>query len=852
MVDGELWTVVGAGAKAGGVRVDTATIKTRGHGAASTVETRPPIGGLAVREGSGISAPELGQLLSTGAVVRALEHEGGHLRFELVRGEGPATGWVSTCFKGKALVAPVVEGGADEDSTTEGSSSEEADPLTPEEEVLLAYGARFSAGPVGEEEREAPRAGVDQEALEWRAGDAAEPRGCASGEARAELRRALQAACAEAGSEAQAQLRRLNEEEASRRQRDRERKEELRAEHGIGWKAENIPVSMASVGLGCEPQPSFMCALVLDGAGSIRVAPTVEPAAAVNLEYLSTALRVRREVGCEPFFSLDPVDGADTASMQQKRFEPAWLADTSLGEVMFQADYRLKELSMGEHAQPVVGMKSCLDLVDGREKDVDWNAREWFVVRGAAVAVSGDNALVPHIRMGVEAREQVVSGSGMEDAQVTRPDHPLARYAEAFTQSFDLIAERLSVVNQLREVAKASTLAKYLIDSGVQLDDSWFNLASAFEGSKVTKVPQLWNERYHARVQVRDGTIDEDDLNPRMHGVYGGVQFGLEKFTVGARAASASVQFARVGARGPMPRVSAALSMATSVTGGLRTPAMRAAVSMRAGGVPRGVQFGLEKFTVGARAASASVQFARVGARGPMPRVSAALSMATSVTGGLRTPAMRAAVSMRAGGVPRGVDLNLDGFELSEAEQSSEMILSQVGLAPPMGASFWQMIDDSEESLFCDKDIELLRAVFNPRLSDRRVEGDLFVPPPTCGAHAEKLRALIREEAAVQEQRKRHFFSAKFEEKEAGALFPSSWQEPFRAQEPRRCLVPRADLLEQAGELTEALGAAAPSFDQVTEEGSRFRAYRIGGLEVRTCQGAEGPETVGAVLAPRA
>merc|ERR1719188_2457615 len=122
--------------------------------------------------------------------------------------------------------------------------------------------------------------------------------------------------------------------------------------------------------------------------------------------------------------------------------------------------------------------------------------------------------------------------------------------------------------------------------------------------------------------------------------------------------------------------------MATSVTGGLRTPAMRAAVSMRAGGVPRGVQFGLEKFTVGARAASASVQFARVGARGPMPRVSAALSMATSVTGGLRTPAMRAAVSMRAG----GVHLNLDGFELSEAEKSSELILSDVGSASPMGS----------------------------------------------------------------------------------------------------------------------------------------------------------------------
>jgi len=281
---------------------------------------------------------------------------------------------------------------------------------------------------------------------------------------------------------------------------------------------------------------------------------------------------------------------------------------------------------------------------------------------------------------------------------------------------------------------------------------------------------------------------------------------------------------------------------------------MRAAVSMRAGGVPRGVQFGLEKFTVGARAASASVQFARVGARGPMPRVSAALSMATSVTGGLRTPAMRAAVSMRAGGVPRGVDLNLDSFELSEAGRSSEMILADAGSAPPMGSSFWQMIDDSEETVLSSKDAELLRAVFNPRLSDRRMDGDLFVPPPTCDAHAEKLRALVREEAAVQEQRKRHFCSTKFEESNAGSLFPFSWQESFQAQAqgPRRCLVPRADLLQQAGELAEALETAAPSFDKLTEEGSRFRAYRFGGLEVRTYQDADGPETVGAILAQRA
>ncbi|CAK0836464.1 unnamed protein product, partial [Prorocentrum cordatum] len=574
------------------------------------------------------------------------------------------------------------------------------------------------------------------------------------------------------------------------------------------------------------------------------------------------------------------------------------------------------------------------------------------------------------------------------DARVTRPDHPLAKYAEVFTQKFDLIAERLSVVNQLREVAKASILAKYLIDSGVQLDDSWFNLASAFEGSKVTKVPQLWNERYHAKVQVQDGTIDEEALNPRMHGVYGGVQFGLEKFTVGARAASASVQFARVGARGPMPRVSAALSMATSVTGGLRTPAMRAAVSMRAGGVPRGVQFGLEKFTVGARAASASVQFARVGARGPMPRVSAALSMATSVTGGLRTPAMRAAVSMRAGGVPRGVQFGLEKFTVgaraasasvqfarvgargpmprvsaalsmatsvtgglrtpamraavsmraggvprgvqfglekftvgaraasasvqfarvgargpmprvsaalsmatsvtgglrtpamraavsmraggvprgvdrcpprkscSEAGRSSEMILADAGSAPPMGSSFWQMIDDSEETVLSSKDTT--RSCCAPCSTRASPTGAWTVtsscprPPATrtrrscapSSGRRQPCRSSASATSAAPSSRRSN----------AGSLFPFSWQESFQAQAqgPRRCLVPRADLLQQAGELAEALETAAPSFDKLTEEGSRFRAYRFGGLEVRTYQDADGPETVGAILAQRA
>ena len=54
-----------------------------------------------------------------------------------------------------------------------------------------------------------------------------------------------------------------------------------------------------------------------------------------------------------------------------------------------------------------------------------------------------------------EAREQVLTKNGLEDAPVTLPHHPLKKFAEAFTRNFDLIAERKSVIFHLRELAKA-------------------------------------------------------------------------------------------------------------------------------------------------------------------------------------------------------------------------------------------------------------------------------------------------------------------------------------------------------------------------------------------------------------
>merc|ERR1719174_463471 len=132
------------------------------------------------------------------------------------------------------------------------------------------------------------------------------------------------------------------------------------------------------------------CLVLNEDSRSVHLAATVEPSAALNLEYLSLALQVRRKEGREPLFSLDPVvtsspsDDCDKDSSQIKRFEPDWLAGTSAGDVLFQADYHLKELSMGECDQPVVGMKSCFEYSEEDEMVKEsWSAREWFMVRKA-------------------------------------------------------------------------------------------------------------------------------------------------------------------------------------------------------------------------------------------------------------------------------------------------------------------------------------------------------------------------------------------------------------------------------------------------------------------------------------
>merc|ERR1719506_1459804 len=203
--------------------------------------------------------------------------------------------------------------------------------------------------------------------------------------------------------------------------------------------------------------------------------------------------------------------------MLEKVFLPEYLAGTSAGEVLFQADYHLKELSMGEYEQPVVGMKSSLQFSEEESSDWGdkaWSAREWFMVRKAEVQITDNSVLIPFVKMGVEAREQAVINGQLEDLPITRPDHPMVKYAEAFTKKFDLIAERKSVIYHLRELAKTSVIAKFLVDAGVTLDETWSHIAEERDVSCPLQIPSLWNKFKCSSVTIGSGKLKSNVREP--------------------------------------------------------------------------------------------------------------------------------------------------------------------------------------------------------------------------------------------------------------------------------------------------------------------------------------------------
>mmetsp|Transcript_162560 Transcript_162560/g.312109 ORF Transcript_162560/g.312109 Transcript_162560/m.312109 type:complete len:908 (-) Transcript_162560:166-2889(-) len=673
------------------------------------------------------------------------------------------------------------------------------------------------------------------------------------------------------------------QEQEKRKEDDNKTKMKIREDYDIGWRPEEVRSNVVpATMLGVTPAPEGMCCLVFnETTHSIAVAPTLEPAESMNLDYLSTALKVRLMEGREPLFSLDPLENnqaKEKDTMQEKRYEPEWLAGTSVGEILFQADYHLKELSFGEYDQPVVGMKSCADWTEAlNEYEAEWSAREWFVVKKAEVQLTNANVLIPRVKMGVEAREQVFIDGIYEDKPVTRRNHPMVKYAEEFTRYFDLIAERKSVIFHLRELAKASVIAKMLIENTVNMHGPWLFLAEEEKQISSMEVPQLWNKRECNHIEVQANVVSQPAEKNRAWGMYGGVNFGLQ---------SQSISMPSLISRSRQLN----LSGKTGLSAGL------SAVSVAGAGLGAGlsaVSVGRPVARTGTISAAATSLVTTASAVAPMmpsiraPAAGAPLGLTAVVSPGTpslitgrptysQTNSMLAAVSSRIGvqvpfrpGAgpympidvkklmlkedPRGVDLNLDEFNFSRLNRAEGHNWEDAHNVKsiPMGSAFWASVDDDASNVWEEKDKALLRAVYDPKMCDRRQERDRFVPPDTSYEYVKKLRSFIHAESELRKVRKEHFCSIDFSTANPGPLFPRSFHALVEITDGKanknNNLHPRPDYIAQAHKFESFLRSATPTWAKISEDGTRFRIYNVGQLEVRTTQ-ESADETVAAVF----
>eukprot|EP00930_Biecheleria_cincta_P032318 TRINITY_DN22427_c0_g1_i1.p1 TRINITY_DN22427_c0_g1~~TRINITY_DN22427_c0_g1_i1.p1 ORF type:complete len:1043 (-),score=216.13 TRINITY_DN22427_c0_g1_i1:272-3376(-) len=819
--------------------------------------------GLVVRSDSSVASEARPGRLAVGAVVKELDLCNDRLHYVLVSGDGPEIGWVSTRLRGRdllvregeKLLCPERSSHYSKEECNRAAGEAKKDPKEEEYAALNDYERKFgvSLGDhdesinhgrlpwKGDEHQQATQEETPAEAVEaalafkgkrpkkrvqtlcdidsdgediplcaccfMPVGEFAY-RGASVERLPPHTKAANQKKCVHSECMALLMVDETQLQEEERVKTENKKKLANRARYGIGWRMDSVPKNAAiAQRLGCSPVPNGLCCLVYDEAArTVRIAATHEPAASVNLEYLMLALKVRREFNREPLFSLDPVDETNlSTTLQRKRYEPSWLAGTSVGDVMFHADYFLKELSLGEYTMPVVGMLSVIDMADVLAET--WSGREWFVVKKAEVRMAADQTLIPHVKMGVEAREQILINARLEDKAVTQPNHPLKKFADSFTRNFDLISERKSVIYHLRELAKASVMAKFLLDSKANIDSNWYQVADAIVNSTKPEahpeIPQLWNMRGNSRIQLKDGHLEcaVTGVRTALRGVYGGVQFGLDKFQLSQR------PFA------PGAQLPTKASLSRSM-GRMSTQAMQ--IGPGSGGRQLFVP---ERFQIGQR-----------------------------------------------GEMPQGVDLNLDEFSLSELDRFSGTLpacsapLDSREGRLTLGRAFLEKLHEGSLLGLKEDDKAFLKALFNPALSDRAGEGNDFNPPDPDLKYVAKVRNLVNEEKCILQRRKLQFFNKSFNAINPGPEFPICWASRVQIEEggqarqldKLRLLEVQVDAAFQQILLTDVLPSAAPEFHKSTEDGVTFRIYRLGSLEIRTTQEPNCEEMVGAVFSRRA
>ncbi|ELR13168.1 uncharacterized protein ACA1_118720 [Acanthamoeba castellanii str. Neff] len=152
--------------------------------------------------------------------------------------------------------------------------------------------------------------------------------------------------------------------------------------------------------------------------------------------------------------------------LPQKVYIPERLRSTTFGEIMFEADWKLKLLAFGSLSSSSVRSEADITFAQPEGAAEHRYSRLW--IENARVLVIKD------VQMVVLAKRQVpdaASPSGLRDVDEHDPTSSERICAEEFTRRYDEVAAQYTCFQRLTELSKALSLAKFILtQTAIDLD----------------------------------------------------------------------------------------------------------------------------------------------------------------------------------------------------------------------------------------------------------------------------------------------------------------------------------------------------------------------------------------------
>jgi YD repeat-containing protein len=254
--------------------------------------------------------------------------------------------------------------------------------------------------------------------------------------------------------------------------------------------------------------------LVLVGDGDISLPP-------MDLSYFAVAEQLVSQGYEEIWFTLDPDDPKNPRGKWMKCIwgPPGLPADllpgTPPGNVMFEADWLLKQYSFGVEVGEngrivprtchVPGFKDMFTLgfehFSGSRREI-WN-RFWIVIGDVIFRRSGNAVVIDNANVRVMTERMYVTSRGLQSSGGVM-DPRAEAFAKFFEDHYDEFAQESPQFAQLKEWGKVFALVKWLHNNGIPIsvDPEWVQ-----PGKHVAKVTALSGQQEREKTYRRGNAI---------------------------------------------------------------------------------------------------------------------------------------------------------------------------------------------------------------------------------------------------------------------------------------------------------------------------------------------------------